>query len=68
MQKFFMKEQSHSRVIRKYSQRSQNVMNTLTLDRMGLERKNLQFLPQIGRMPYMGMISRDRSKGSGKLK
>lgn len=58
MQKFFAKEQSHSRVIRRFSQRSQSIMNSITLEGMKMDKRYLQFLPQIGRQPFQGRLSK----------
>lgn len=62
LHKFYQQKQSDSRVRRRFSNRSQNVMQTIALDSMKLEKKYLQFLPQIGRRPLDPARSRSKTK------
>ncbi len=45
--KFYQQEQSYSRIRSRFSDRSQSIMQSLALDGLKLDRKNVQFLPQI---------------------
>ena len=45
--KFYNQEQSYSRVRSRFSERSQSIMQSLALDNLKLDKKNVQFLPQL---------------------
>lgn len=45
--RFFEKEQSYSRIRSRFSDRSQGIMESLALGGLKMEKKNVQFLPQL---------------------
>lgn len=47
MIKFYEKQQSYSRIRSRFSDRSQNIMQSLALGNLKIEKKNVQFLPQL---------------------
>lgn len=45
--KFYQQEQSYSRIRSRFSERSQSIMQSLALDNLGFQQRNVQFLPQL---------------------
>ena len=45
--KFFQKEQSYSRIRSRFSDRSQGIMQSLAFGNLKMQKKNVQFLPQL---------------------
>jgi hypothetical protein len=50
--KFYEREQSYSRVRGKFSDRSQTIIQSLALGGLKLDKKNVQFLPQLAYKPF----------------
>ena len=61
--KFYEQEQSYSRIRSRFSDRSKGIMETLALGGLKMDKKNVQFLPQLSykRLP------RSNSKNSTSL-
>ena len=47
LDKSYAKEQEYLRIRSRFSERSKSIMKSLMLDGLKIDRKNLQFLPQI---------------------
>ena len=60
--KFYDEHQSHSRVRSRFSDRSQSIIQSLAFDGLKLQKKNVQFLPQIS-MKRLNNSVKNRLKG-----
>lgn len=47
MAKFYEQEQSYSRIRSRFSERSQSIIQSLAFGGLKLDKKNVQFLPQL---------------------
>lgn len=56
-----MKQQEYMRIRSRFSERSKSIMQSLMLDGLKMDKKNLQFLPQINTSRNYETIGNSRS-------
>lgn len=59
--KEYERQQEYMRIRSRFSERSKSIMQSLMLDGLKMEKRNLQFLPQIGSPKNMVSISTSRT-------